>query len=99
MDIDILASRLDALGNPTRLQVFRALVRAGLKGLPVGALQDRLGIAPSTLSHHLGLLVRVGLVRQVRQGTTLQCHADYLTMTGIVTALQAECCAEDGPGQ
>ena len=95
MDIETLAARLDALGNPTRLGAYRALVRAGHPGLSVGALQDKVGIAASTLSHHLGLLVRVGLVRQDRLGTTLQCHADFVVMQAVVAALQAECCRDE----
>ncbi len=95
MDIDLLASRLDALGNPTRLAAYRALVRAGPKGLAVGLLQARIGIPPSTLSHHLSLLVRVGLVRQDRLGTTLHCHADFAVMEAVLAALRAECCVGD----
>ncbi len=47
------ATRLEALGNPTRLQVYRALVRAGHAGMPVGKLQTKLELPASTLSHHL----------------------------------------------
>ncbi|MDP9137906.1 MAG: transcriptional regulator, partial [Pseudomonadota bacterium] len=44
------AAQLEALGNPTRLAVFRILVRAGEVGLPVGRLQQKIGAAASTLS-------------------------------------------------
>jgi ArsR family transcriptional regulator len=53
MNIEQAAKQLEALGNPTRLRVYRALVRAGDGGLSVGRLQEKLGIAASTLSHHL----------------------------------------------
>jgi DNA-binding transcriptional ArsR family regulator len=94
MKIDEAASRLEALGNPTRLKIYRALVRAGEAGMPVGKLQDRLKIAPSTLSHHIKSLVVVGLISQVREATTLICHANYDTMRGLVDFLVAECCAD-----
>ncbi|MGY3124883.1 DNA-binding transcriptional ArsR family regulator [Bradyrhizobium sp. S3.14.4] len=42
MKIDDAAARLEALGNRTRLQIYRALVRAGQPGMPVGRLQDKL---------------------------------------------------------
>jgi DNA-binding transcriptional ArsR family regulator len=58
------------LGNPTRLKIYRILVRAGEEGMAVGRLQERLDIAASTLSHHLKALVAVGLVTQTREGTT-----------------------------
>ena len=62
--------------------------------MPVGRLQERLKIAPSTLSHHIKALVVVGLVTQVREATTLVCHANYDVMRGLVDFLVAECCAE-----
>jgi DNA-binding transcriptional ArsR family regulator len=94
MKLDDAAAHLEALGNPTRLKIYRALVRAGTAGMPVGRLQDRLKIAPSTLSHHIKSLVVVGLVTQVREGTTLLCHANYEVMRGLVDFLVAECCCE-----
>jgi DNA-binding transcriptional ArsR family regulator len=94
MKIEDVAAKLEALGNPTRLKVYRALVRAGEAGLPVGRLQDKLKIAPSTLSHHVKTLVTAGLIRQQRDGTTLYCHANYDVMRGLVGFMVAECCAD-----
>src|SRR3982750_348398 len=94
MKVERSAKQLEALGNPARLKLYRALVRAGAAGLPVGRLQDRLKIAPSTLSHHIKTLVTVGLVSQVREATTLVCHANYDLMRALVGFLVAECCAD-----
>jgi DNA-binding transcriptional ArsR family regulator len=94
MKIDDVARKLEALGNPTRLKIYRALVRAGEAGMPVGRLQERLKIAPSTLSHHLKTLVSAGLIRQQREATTLNCHANYDVMRGLVDFMVAECCAD-----
>ena len=94
MKVEKAAEQLEALGNTTRLQVYRALVRAGEPGLPVGRLQDRIGIAASTLSHHLHRLILTGLVRQERQGTTLICHANYKAMDALLGFLADECCAD-----
>lgn len=94
MRMDDAASKLEALGNPTRLKIYRALVRAGEAGMPVGRLQDKLKIAASTLSHHLKTLVSAGLIRQQRAATTLNCHANYDVMRGLVDFLVAECCAD-----
>jgi DNA-binding transcriptional ArsR family regulator len=95
MKIDDAAARLEALGNPTRLKIYRGLVRAGRVGMPVGRLQERLKIPASTLSHHVKALVSVGLISQVREGTTLVCHAEYDTMQGLVDFLVAECCIDE----
>ena len=92
MKLDDAAAHLEALGNPTRLKIYRALVRAGDAGMSVGRLQDKLKIAPSTLSHHIKTLMVVGLINQVRDATTLVCHANYDVMRGLVEFLVAECC-------
>jgi DNA-binding transcriptional ArsR family regulator len=94
MKIDEAATRLEALGNETRLRIYRTLVRAGDAGLSVGRLQEKLKVAPSTLSHHVKALVTVGLITQVRDATTLVCHANYDVMRGLVDFLVAECCAD-----
>jgi ArsR family transcriptional regulator, arsenate/arsenite/antimonite-responsive transcriptional repressor len=94
MKHDDAAARLEALGNPTRLRIYRALVKAGDPGLPVGKLQVRLGVPASTLSHHIKTLVITGLVTQERDATTLICRANYAVMRGLVSFLVDECCTD-----
>jgi ArsR family transcriptional regulator, arsenate/arsenite/antimonite-responsive transcriptional repressor len=94
MKIEKAAKQLEALGSPTRLKVYRMLVRAGDAGLPVGSLQEKLAIAASTLSHHLHRLILVGLVTQERQATSLICRANYAAMTELVGFLVDECCVD-----
>ena len=94
MKLEKAAAQLEALGNPTRLNIFRILVRAGDAGLPVGRVQERLDIPASTLSHHCKRLIETGLVTQERQATTLICRANYDLMRGLVDFLVDECCVE-----
>ncbi|MCC9371116.1 ArsR/SmtB family transcription factor [Enterobacter hormaechei] len=61
MELSKAADTLKELGHPTRLSVYRELVKAGHEGLPVGELQKRLDIPASTLSHHLSSLISVSL--------------------------------------
>ena len=75
MELNDVAAALKELGNPTRLGVYKELVRAGEHGAPVGDLQKKLNVPSSTMSHHISALVSVGLVRQVREGRVLQCIA------------------------
>ena len=75
MNLEDAAKQLNALGNPTRLQVCRMLVRAGDAGLSVRQLRERLDIAASTLSHHLDRLIWTGLVTEKRR--TLICRANF----------------------
>jgi DNA-binding transcriptional ArsR family regulator len=94
MKLEKAASQLEALGNPTRLQLYRTLVRAGEEGLPVGRIQEKLDIPASTLSHHLKRLLDKGLVSQERQATTLICRARYPAMQSLIGYLADECCAD-----
>jgi ArsR family transcriptional regulator len=94
MKLELAARQLESLGNPTRLKIYRALVRAGEDGLPVGSLQAKLGMAGSTLSHHVRHLKDAGLISQERQGTTLLCRASYPAMNALVGYLVDECCLD-----
>jgi len=94
MENEDIAGKLGALGNPTRLSVYRLLVRAGEAGVPVGSVQKSLGIPGSTLTHHIRILVTAGLAGQEREGTTLICRARYETMHEIIDYLKDECCAD-----
>jgi len=95
MDIDLAASRLSALGNATRLRLYRLLVRAGAAGLSMGQIQEKLWIPGSTLSHHCRVLVQVDLIQQERVGTSLICRTNYPVMRGLIDDLTAECCADE----
>lgn len=95
MKVEIAAKRLEALGNPTRLEIYRLLVRAGHSGMAVGQVQSHLDLPGSTLSHHLRRLVECGLIRQERNGTTRFCHAEYDVMDALLGYLSNECCAAD----
>ena len=92
MDIDHAARCLETLGNPTRLEVYRLLVRAGPEGLAVGEIQDHLGVPASTLSHHISHLVNAGLVDRTREGRVLRCTPNYQRMERLLAFLSEECC-------
>ncbi len=92
MDLTHAARCLEKLGNATRLEIFRLLVRAGESGLAVGELQAHLGIPASTLSHHVAQLVNVGLVTQEREGRVLRCLPNYALMSAVLGYLTEECC-------
>jgi ArsR family transcriptional regulator, arsenate/arsenite/antimonite-responsive transcriptional repressor len=94
MNHEQAAAQLEALGNPTRLKIYRILVRAGAEGLSVGRVQEKLGIPASTLSHHCKRLCDTGLVTQERQATTLICRAEYPAMQALIGYLADECCAD-----
>ncbi|MDP6573763.1 MAG: metalloregulator ArsR/SmtB family transcription factor [Rhodospirillales bacterium] len=89
---ELAARALAALGNRTRLRMFRLLTRAGRDGLVVGQVQRHLGIPASTLAHHLSTLAQAGLVVQERRGRAVVCTADFVAMNGLTAYLTEQCC-------
>ena len=89
---DDAARCLAELGHPHRLQIFRLLIRAGEKGLPVGAIQSELSIPKSTLAHHIAQLVAAGLMTQSREGRVQRCRVDAVRGQNLLTFLVADCC-------
>lgn len=90
--LETAALCLAELGNPARLEAYRALVSAGPEGLAVGEIRDRLGIPDSTLTHHLAHLRHAGLITQQREGRVLRCRADFARMDALMRFLVSECC-------
>ena len=85
---DILA----ALGTETRLRIVRLLLSAHPQGMVVGEIGEELGIAPSTLSHHLEKLKNEDLVQVRRESTFLRYTANTKVLKEILAFLFAECC-------
>lgn len=83
---------LAALGQETRLDVFRLLVKAGKEGIAAGAISDALGVRPNTLSTHLSALSRSGLVHAERDGRSIHYRADLSVMGALTTYLLQDCC-------
>jgi DNA-binding transcriptional ArsR family regulator len=95
MELENAAKQLEALGNPTRLAIYRGLVQAGTSGRSVGNIRDKLDIPASTLSHHISKLVQAGLLIQERDSRSLICRLDYENMESLMAFLVQNCCGED----
>jgi ArsR family transcriptional regulator, arsenate/arsenite/antimonite-responsive transcriptional repressor len=83
---------LAALGQPTRLEIFRLLMRREPGGLAAGAIADAIGCPHNTLSTHLSILARSGLVRGTRDGRSIVYRADVEGMRALVAFLITDCC-------
>jgi len=90
--LEQMAERMEALGNPLRLAIFRALIKAGTDGANVGAIQGVIDIPASTLTHHIQKLVKAGLVTQHRHSRELICRAEFEAMETTIDYLKDECC-------
>jgi len=95
MKIESAAKQLEALGNPTRLAIYRLLIQVGQGGKPVGEIRKQLGIPASTLSHHIAKLLQAGLITQERDSRSLFCKADFSNMEKLMAFMVRNCCADD----
>ena len=92
MDKNLALAALAALGQDTRLEVFRLLVKAGDEGVPAGEIAVRLGTVQNTISAHLKVLGHAGLVRSDRQGRSVRYVADMTAFRDLLAYLMEDCC-------
>jgi ArsR family transcriptional regulator len=85
-------SALAALGQPTRLAIVRLLMQHEPDGLPAGVLAEEIGCPANTLSTHLAILARAGLVRGARNGRSIRYRADVDGMRALMAFLVTDCC-------
>ena len=92
MESEDALTALAALGQPTRLEAFRLLVRHEPEGVAAGDLAEALAVPANTLSAHLNVLSRAGLVRGERRGRSIVYRADVDRISGLVLYLLKDCC-------
>ena len=92
MDQEKAIDVFGALAQSTRLAVFRLLVQTGPEGLPVLEIARRLSVVPSTLSGHLSILKRSGILRATRHQREIIYAADLAVMNDMLRFLLADCC-------
>lgn len=95
MKIGSAVEALAALAQESRLEVFRLLVRTGQEGLAAGALSEKLGITPATLSFHLKVLAHAKLVKSRTEGRFVIYSANFAEMDNLIAYLTEHCCAGD----
>lgn len=93
VDTDSAISALAALAQRTRLDVFRLLVRHEPDGLAAGEIARRLDVPQNTMSAHLGVLARAGVVRADRHSRSIVYRADLDGLRGLMLFLANDCCA------
>ena len=93
MESDSAIAALGALAQGTRLDVFRLLVRQEPTGLAAGEIARQLDVPQNTMSAHLGILARAGLVRSERQSRSIIYRADLDGLRALTVFLVRDCCA------
>ncbi len=92
MDSNSVIDGLSALAQPTRLEVFRVLVGREPHGTPAGDLASILGVPQNTMSTHLSILARAGLIFGERQGRNILYRADLKNFRSVMLYLLKDCC-------
>ena len=81
-----------ALAQTTRLQTFRLLVEREPEGIPAGELARLMAVPQNTMSAHLSVLSRAGLVRGERLSRSILYRADLARLRDVTRFLLEDCC-------
>src|SRR5919205_3507309 len=92
MDAKRATDAFTALAQDTRLAVFRLLVEAGADGLPAGDIARHLGTPHNTMSSHLAILARAGLVTSRRESRSVIYAANYDGIRALIAFMVQDCC-------
>lgn len=92
MDRNDALNAFAALSQPTRLDVFRLLVKAGDEGMLAGQVSEALEVRQNTMSANLAILAQSGLIRNRREGRNIRYFADMDGMRGLLAFLMEDCC-------
>ncbi|MEL7311796.1 MAG: metalloregulator ArsR/SmtB family transcription factor [Pseudomonadota bacterium] len=92
MEINDAVQSLSALAHTHRLEVFRLLVRYGADGLAAGEIAEHIGIPNNTLSSHLSILSRAGLLNADRRGRRIIYSVDFRGIKQVLQFLLEDCC-------
>ena len=83
---------LAALAQPTRLETFRLLVKHEPDGLPAGDIARALIVPQNTMSAHLNILSRAGLVSSQRRSRVITYRAEMERLRELTLFLLKDCC-------
>ena len=92
MEISAATFALRALAQDTRLKVFRLLVGQGPAGMPAGEIARALAVPHNTMSAHLSLLARAGLIAARRNGRSIIYAVDLAGTQALLSFLMEDCC-------
>lgn len=81
-----------ALAQTTRLDVFRLLMEHEPDGLPAGEIARHLAVPHNTMSSHLGILSRAGLIEAERQSRSIIYRAKLDAVRELTSFLVKDCC-------
>lgn len=92
MESETAIQALASLAQPTRLNVFRLLVKHEPEGLPAGEIARQIDVPHNTMSAHLAVLTRAGLIEAERQSRSIVYRANLGAFRRLITFLLEDCC-------
>lgn len=92
MELRTAVQALSALGQDSRLRVFRLLVKCGPDGMPAGDIAEQLNVPTNTMSSHLAVLSRAGLIASRKQGRSVIYGVDVEGTRKLLAFLVEDCC-------
>ena len=93
MKLEEAVTALGALAQPSRLLVFRLLIKAKAeKGVAAGDIAEQLDLPKPTLSFHLKELTHAGLITSRREGRTILYQASTEGIRDLMEFLTRDCC-------
>jgi DNA-binding transcriptional ArsR family regulator len=92
MDSSAVIAAFGALAHGTRLNVFRLLIKREPEGIAPGELARLADVPPNTMSSHLAVLTRAGLIRGERHSRSIVYHANLAGLQEVALFLLQDCC-------
>jgi ArsR family transcriptional regulator len=83
---------LAALAQPTRLEAFRLLVGHEPNGLAAGDIARALAVPQNTMSSHLAVLSRAGLISASRFSRSIIYRAELSHLRAVMLFMLRDCC-------
>ncbi|MFI1918203.1 Rv2640c family ArsR-like transcriptional regulator [Nocardia sp. NPDC020380] len=87
-----VALRLKAIADPVRVKLMSLLLTTSLGEENTGVLATTVGLAESTVSHHLGQLKKAGLIESERRGMNMYHRARRDALSALCLVLDPNCC-------
>jgi DNA-binding transcriptional ArsR family regulator len=81
-----------ALSQPTRLDAFRLIIQHEPSGLPAGEVARLLDVPQNTMSSHLAVLSRAGLISSERHSRSIIYRAELNRVRELASFLVTDCC-------
>jgi DNA-binding transcriptional ArsR family regulator len=81
-----------ALAQPTRRDTFKLLVNREPDGVPVGELARLIDVPQNTMSAHLAILTRAGLITGERRSRSIIYRANLEGFRSVIAFLLKDCC-------